>query len=75
MNVNKDIEEAVRGRLGQAQDDLYRARRAFSRISASDMNLEWGESGKSRASVLQNYEDENRRWEVALRDLLDLGSR
>ncbi len=37
-------------------DDLYRARAAFRRCSPQQMNEQYGESGKTRAQIIAEYE-------------------
>lgn len=37
-------------------DDLYRARRAFNGMSEEQLNRQYGESGKTCAQILREYE-------------------
>ncbi len=37
-------------------DDLYRAQAAWGKLSPEDMELEYGESGRTRRQILDGYE-------------------
>jgi hypothetical protein len=64
--MNSDVKQAVRDKLGAAQDNLHRARAAFRGCDAKAMAEQHGESGETRAAVLAGYESEVQRWEKAL---------
>lgn len=66
--MNHDIIEAVQGRLGNAQDNLHRARAAFRGLTVEQMGEQYGESGETRAEVVAGYECEVERWKRALED-------
>jgi hypothetical protein len=66
--VNKDIIEAVRTQLGNAQDNLHRARAAFRYCTAAELQEQHGQSGQTRAQIVDGYADEVKRWQKALTD-------
>jgi hypothetical protein len=47
-------------------DDLYRARNAFKNKTPSEMNLEYGQSGRTCAEILQGYEQDQQEKQSAL---------
>ncbi len=52
-----------------AGDDLERAERAFSKCSQEQMNSEYGQSGRTRRQILDEYKAHRQRWNAA-NDLL-----
>lgn len=55
--------DAVRRKLGIAQDNLYRARCA---ARGRDAAAQWGESGKTLHQIISEYESAVRELEAAL---------
>ncbi len=55
--------DAIQGELGRAQDNLHRARAA---ARGRDVNAQWGESGKTLAQIISEYEEWVREVEAAL---------
>lgn len=55
--------DAVRNELGQAQDNLNRARCA---ARGCDVNEQWGQSGKTLAQIINEYEEWVKECEAAL---------
>lgn len=54
MNPHKQFAiEALNGVLG---DDLRRAKTAFAKYSQKQMDIEFGESGKTPRQILEEYE-------------------
>lgn len=64
--MGADIIEAVESKLGNATDNLYRARVAFSGCTEAQMQQQYGQSGSTRAQILDEYTQEVARWEAAL---------
>lgn len=63
MNDDKDLEEAVRGRLGEAEDNLCRAKLAARN---RDADAQWGESGETLQQVIDGYQAAVDHWKAAL---------
>ncbi len=53
MNPYKEL--VLKVMQEQRGDDLYRAEQAFKRCSPEQMQQEFGESGQTRASILEAY--------------------
>ncbi len=54
MNENKQL--AIRALEQMKGDDLYRARWAFRGLTDEQMKEQYGQSGKTRAEILKEYE-------------------
>ena len=54
--MNAHAELAVRALMTMKGDDTARARAAFRGMSADQMQKLYGESGKTRAQILSDYE-------------------
>lgn len=65
MNLHKTL--AVRALENARGDDLYRATKAFEGFTAEEMQLEHGQSGKTRAKILEEY----RQHDQAISDAID----
>ena len=63
--MNPDIEYAIKRQLGQAEDNLFRAKLAGRR---SDVTQQWGESGQTLQQIIDGYQREVDRWKRALAD-------
>lgn len=48
-------------------DDLYRAESAFKNCTAQDMRSEYGQSGKTRQQILDEYRAHNQRIDKLIR--------
>lgn len=59
-------ELAIRALQGLKGDDTYRARRAFQGMSAADMSQEHGQSGRTRAEILAEYESYDAKVDAAI---------
>jgi hypothetical protein len=57
---------AIRALSNMKGDDTARARAAFRRFSPEDMNKEHGESGKTRAAILAEYEAHDAKIDAAI---------
>ena len=69
ITMNPDIVKAVQAQLGNAQDNLHRARAAFRGLSPQELSEQpYGESGRTRAQIVAGYEEEEARWLKALDD-------
>lgn len=68
--MNRDIEAAVLSQLGNAQDNLARARAKFRTFTTERMVEQYGDSGLSCGEIVAGYEREVERWEQALKDCL-----
>ena len=66
LRMNKDIVKAVELQLSLARDNLERANRKFSGLSADGMRSEYGQSGESCSNILSGYQTDVKRWEAAL---------
>jgi len=51
------IRKAIERELSDAQDNLYRARAAFRYMKPDEMGKEHGQSGRTRADILREYEE------------------
>lgn len=58
MNPHKQL--AIRALENMRGDDLVRARRAFSRYTATQMNMPYGQSTQTPAQILREYEKHDR---------------
>lgn len=63
MSHKELILAALRQYMG---DDIYRARHAFKGCTPSEMNSQYGVSGKTRQQILDDYEEHNARVEAAI---------
>lgn len=61
-----DIKRAVQDKIGQAEDNLCRARAAFRNLPPEVMNQEYGQSGETRSAIVAGYEADVARWKAAL---------
>ena len=66
------IRKAIERQLGDAQDNLYRARAAFKHMTPDDMAQQHGHSGRTRADILRDYEEQEQAWLWALAYFNDL---
>lgn len=62
MTAKEKLIKIVEGARG---DDLERAERAFGRFSQEQMKEEHGESGRTRAEILDAYKKERNEWNQA----------
>ena len=67
--MNKDIIEAITCKLGAAEDNLYRARTAFRGCDPEQMQQRYGASESTRAEIVEQYEDQVKRWKKALEEV------
>lgn len=51
------IRKAIERELGDAQDNLYRAQASFRYMTPDEMGKQHGQSGRTRADILMDYED------------------
>lgn len=58
MNANKQL--AVKALEQYRGDDLYRARAAFRNCTPEQMRAAYGQSGKTRAEILAEYEQHDK---------------
>lgn len=65
MNAHQTL--AVNALLALKSDDTYRARRAFGRYTPAQMQEQHGESGKTRAQILNEYEAYDARVDAAIK--------
>lgn len=63
--MNKHQELAIQAIEQMMGDDLYRAKAAFSRMSAKEMEKMHGESGKTRQQILDEYQAHTAKCEAA----------
>jgi hypothetical protein len=63
--LNHDGIVAIKEKLWQAEDNCYRARCAFD---GQDLTTMYGESGRTKESILAGYEEEVERWTRALKE-------
>lgn len=68
-DIKKDLRRAVQQMLGNAEDNLYRAKRSFT---GSDLSAQHGQSGKTRAEILAEYQEDYDRWQRALEAVVTL---
>lgn len=61
--LNRDIEYALKQQLGNARDNLVRAKAAARKCDPSEL---WGESGQTLQKIIDEYAAEVTRWEWAL---------
>lgn len=61
--IKQTIITALQNHFG---DDYARAQAAFRNCTPDQMNQEYGDSGKTRAEILKEYEDHFKRVETAL---------
>lgn len=64
MNEHKQL--ALRALEQMRGDDLYRARAAFRNCTPEQMHQQWGNSGKTRAEILADYEAHDARVTAAV---------
>jgi hypothetical protein len=50
-------------------DDLYRARSAFRHCTHEELNSEYGQSGKTRAEIIAEYEAREAKINAAIADV------
>ena len=60
------IRKAIERQLGDAQDNLYRAQAAFRYMTPEEMSKQHGQSGRTRADILREYEE----WEYDCKSAL-----
>jgi tryptophan 2,3-dioxygenase len=63
----KKIKQALENDLGNAADNLYRARSAFNGLSADAMEGQYGQSGETRQQILDGYQ----KWYDEAKSVLD----
>jgi hypothetical protein len=63
VKLTSDQQYAIKVQLGNAEDNLHRARHA---ARGYDATKQWGQSGQTLAQIIQGYEDEVARWKAAL---------
>lgn len=59
--MKNEVVKIVKGRLGGAVDNLYRANMQFGNMTESELDKDYGASQKSCRSILQGYQDEERK--------------
>ena len=59
--VKDTIINALESQLGRAQDNLFRARRAFNGMTDEQMSQYHGQSRRVRRDILEGYEQWERR--------------
>lgn len=64
--MNPDIIHAVKSQLGNAEDNLHRAKAAFRGLDEKRMGEQYGQSGRTRAEIVAEYTAEVERWKRAL---------
>lgn len=67
--MNKDITEALQDKLGNAQDNLYRAKCATRFHDPSQL---WGQSGQTLGEIISGYQAGVDRWEAAIKQMEEL---
>lgn len=65
--MKTDVLEIVKNALGGAEDNLFRANRAFGRMTDEELSLEHGQSGRTRGSILAGYQDDKTRLERCIK--------
>jgi hypothetical protein len=63
MLIDEDVAYAIKSQLGNAQDNLHRAKSAARN---SDPTKEWGQSGETLQQIIDGYQAEVDRWTRAL---------
>jgi hypothetical protein len=67
MEIGVHLKQTIRDALLQYRgDDLNRARAAFRGLSPKQMQQQHGQSGKTRAQILEGYEQHVRNVEEAV---------
>ena len=66
------IRKAIERQLGEARDNVYRARAAFKHMTPDDMAQQHGQSGSTRADILRDYVEQEQDWLWALAYFNDL---
>jgi phage-related tail protein len=67
--ASKDVVQAVQAQLGNAEDNLARARMQFGRMTSRELAQPYGQSGETCSAVLAGYEREVERWRKALAEV------
>ncbi len=66
MNPNKESADIIRHAMQNAKgDNLERAEASFRHVSTTSMDQEYGQSGKTRRDILEEYRANRRKWEAA----------
>lgn len=65
MNIHKDL--AIRALQNMKGDDSARARAAFRNFNSTQMNEPHGQSGKTRAQILSEYEEYDNKVDAAIK--------
>lgn len=64
MNAHKEL--AIQALQNMKGDDTYRARAAFRGMNAEQMKQQHGQSGKTRAQILAEYEAHDAKVDAAI---------
>ena len=67
--TKKKLVSMARSQLGGAEDNLYRAQRSFNGMTAEQLAMQHGESGRTRQSILDAYAADVESWRDVLTDL------
>lgn len=57
MREEKLLRNAVSSMVGNAEDNLHRAKAAFKRYTPEQMHEPHGESGRTRKAIVDDYEE------------------
>jgi len=66
MNDDAHKQLAIQALEQMRGDDLYRARAAFRNCTPAQMQEQYGESGKTRAKIIEGYEAYESRIDAAI---------
>lgn len=72
MNQHKQL--AIKALQNMRGDDLYKARVAFYKFTTQQMQEQHGESGMTRAQIIEQYEITNKNIESAIQWVNDCAS-
>ena len=67
--TQKTRELALRGLECLRGDDLYRAKAAFKGLSAKEMGMPHGQSGRTRQAVLDGYQSRDDEFAAAIAEI------
>lgn len=65
--MNKHVELAIQALKSMKGDDLQRAKSAFKNCNEKQMQEFYGQSGKTRAQIIKEYED----FEAEIKDAIE----
>lgn len=65
MREEKLVRLAVANAVSQAEDNAIRARTLFARFTPEQMQKQYGQSGRTHADILQDYEEDLYDWQQA----------